>query len=248
MRKTTRSKDACTLKQAEPIHVVWWLVSRASGIVALVLISLSVLMGLAMATRVLRRPNVKRAVARLHEHVAIVALIAIAIHGLALLGDKWLKPGWRGIAVPFAMSYKPSFTGLGIIAGYLGLLLGPSFYLRRHIGARRWRKLHRATAIVWILSAMHAIGAGSDGTKLWLRCVVLAPVIPIVYLLVLRLLPRETRKQPTPGQRPVQHPRKPRLSFASGYPTHQGSAGSSAALRDHRRDSARHAITSRRPS
>ena len=181
------------MKPAAPIHLIWWLVSRASGIVALVLISLSVLMGLAMAARVLGRPAIKRAVARLHEHVALVALVAIAVHGLALLGDHWLKPGLRGIAVPFAMSYRPSFTGLGIIAGYLALLLGPSFYVRKRIGARRWRKLHRFTVAVWILSAVHTLGSGSDRSKLWLQCIVLAPVVPIVYLLVLRLLPGEAR-------------------------------------------------------
>ncbi len=175
------------MKQA-PLHVIWWLVSRASGVVALVLISLSVMMGLAMAAKVLRRPAVKRAVIRLHEHVALIALVAIAIHGASLLGDGWLNPGLRGITVPFAIGYRPTFTGLGIIAGYLALLLGPSFYLRRRVGARRWRKLHRATSVVWVLAVVHTLGAGSDAAAPWLRAVVLAPVIPIVYLLVLRVL------------------------------------------------------------
>jgi sulfoxide reductase heme-binding subunit YedZ len=174
--------------RSEPIHYLWWLVSRASGVVAVVLISLSVLMGLAMATRVLGRPGLKRAVARAHEHVALVALVAIVVHGLALLGDQWLKPGLRGIAVPFALGYRPALTGIGIIAGYLAVLLGPSFYLRRRIGARRWRSLHRATVLVWVLSAVHALGAGTDGGQLWLRAVVVIPGIPIVYLLALRLL------------------------------------------------------------
>ncbi len=209
------------MRQSEPIHVVWWLVSRASGVVALVLISLSVLMGLAMATRVLGRPKLRRAAARLHEHVALIALVAIAMHGAALLGDKWLRPGWRGVTVPFAMSYRPGFTGLGIIAGYLALLLGPSFYLRKRIGARRWRKLHRATALVWVLSAIHTIGAGSDGGQLWLRCLVLAPGIPIVYLLVLRLLPRDAPQRSAGGERT---PRSPQLSFATAYPTHHVSS------------------------
>ncbi len=174
--------------RAEPLHYLWWLVSRASGILALVLISLSVIMGLAMAAKAISRPGLKRGVMRLHEHIALVALVAIAVHGLALLGDNWLKPGWRGITVPFALSYRPMFTGLGIIAGYLALLLGPSFYLRRRIGARRWRKLHRATVVIWVLGVVHTLGSGSDGGKLWLRAVVLAPVIPIVYLIVLRAI------------------------------------------------------------
>lgn len=188
-------------RRPEPINYVWWLVSRASGIIGLLLITLSVLVGLAMASRVLGRPGLKRAAARLHEHVALAALVAIGVHGLALLGDHWLRPGWRGIAVPFAMSYRPPFTGVGIIGGYLALLLGPSFYLRRRIGARRWRKLHRAVAVTWLLSAVHALGAGSDGHALWLRALVIVPSVPIVYLFVRRMLRADAAAAPRRGGR-----------------------------------------------
>lgn len=191
------------MRRAEPLHYLWWLVSRASGIIALLLISLSVLMGLAMATKILRRPGLKRGAARMHELVALIALVAIGLHGASLLGDHWLKPGVRGIALPFAMSYRPQFTGVGIIAGYLALLLGPSFYLRRRIGARRWRKLHRMTALAWLLSVLHTLGAGSDGSKLWLRVIVFVPCVPIVYLLVLRLLqPSPRTSSPTRTEKP----------------------------------------------
>jgi methionine sulfoxide reductase heme-binding subunit len=190
------------MKGAQPLQYLWWLVSRASGILALVLVSLSVLMGLAMATKMLRRPGLKRSVARMHEHVAMTALFAIGLHGVSLIGDHWLNPGWRGITVPFAMSYRPLFTGVGIVAGYLAVLLGPSFYLRRRIGARRWRKLHRMTVLVWLLSVLHALGAGSDGSKLWLRAVVLVPCLPIVYLLTLRLLqPSSAISRPAPSEK-----------------------------------------------
>jgi methionine sulfoxide reductase heme-binding subunit len=184
------------MRSARPLQYLWWLVSNASGIVALLLISISVVLGLTMSARLLAKRDVRRAAMRLHEHVALAALAAIAIHGLALLGDQWLKPGWRGIAVPFALSYRPAYTGLGIIAGYLGLLLGPSFYLRRRIGARRWRKLHRAIVIVWLLSVAHALGAGSDGERLWLRAIALSPLAPIVYLLVVRSFARPSTQSP----------------------------------------------------
>lgn len=176
------------MRSSHPLHYIWWLASRASGVVALVLITLSVLMGLAMASRTLSPPSIKRTVARLHEHVALSGLGAVAIHGLTLLGDRWLRPGLRGIAIPFAMSYRPAFTGLGVIAGYLAVLVGPSFYVRRRLGAGRWRKLHRVSAAIWMLSAIHTLGAGSDSSKLWLRVIVLAPTVPLAYLLVLRLL------------------------------------------------------------
>lgn len=171
-----------------PSSSLWWLVSRASGIVAFGLISVSVTLGLAMSTRVITRPRLKRAIMKLHEHIALVALAGIGVHGLALLGDHWLKPGVAGITVPFALPYRPQFTGIGVIGGYLALLLGPSFYLRRRIGARRWRKAHVLIVVAWLLSVVHTLGAGSDSQRLWLRAVVFAPIVPVAYLLALRLL------------------------------------------------------------
>ncbi len=178
-----------------PSLYIWWLVSRASGILALGLMSLSVLIGLTMATKILRRPGIGRKLVRLHEHVALVGLVAIAVHGLALLGDPWLHPGVKGLTVPFSMSYRPIFTGLGLIGGYLAALLGLSFYARRRVGVRLWRKLHRATVLVWVLGIVHTIGAGSDASTLWLRAFMLVTGAPIVYLAVLRVL--QSRK-PSP--------------------------------------------------
>lgn len=172
----------------DPTPFLWWLVSRASGIVALGLITLAVLLGLAMSTKLLRRPGVGRTLVRLHEHVALAGLGAIAVHGLALLGDPWLRAGVTGLTVPFAMSYRPLFTGLGILGGYLAALLGLSFYARRRIGVKLWRRLHRATVLVWLLGVVHTLGAGSDAATQWLRAFVLLPAIPIVYLTVLRIL------------------------------------------------------------
>lgn len=177
---------------ADPSKYLWWLVSRASGIVALVLITATVLLGLTMSTKLLRRPGLSRILMRLHEHLAQVCFAAIGVHGLSLLGDPWLRPGVRGLLVPFAMSYRPLYTGLGIVAGYMAAVLGLSYYLRRRIGAKRWRKLHRATLLAWALAAVHALGAGSDGSTLWLRIAVFAPTVPIVYLTVVRILGART--------------------------------------------------------
>jgi len=169
-------------------HLLWWLVSRAAGVVAMVLISVAVLLGLAMSTKVLRRPGIGKVLMRLHEHLALISFAAIGVHGLSLLGDPWLRPGARGLLVPFTMSYRPLYTGLGVLAGYLAVALGLSFYARRRIGAKRWRKLHRATLAVWGLALAHTLGAGSDAGTLWLRVIVLAPAVPIAHLTVLRAL------------------------------------------------------------
>ncbi|MGH2947921.1 MAG: ferric reductase-like transmembrane domain-containing protein, partial [Solirubrobacteraceae bacterium] len=126
-----------------------------------------------------------------HEHAALAALVAIAVHGITLLGDSWLDPGPRGIAVPFVMDHEPVYTGLGIIGGYLAAILGLTFYVRRRIGTRRWRNLHRLTPVVYALGVIHALGSGSDAQEPWLLALLLAAGTPILYLGILRALPQE---------------------------------------------------------
>jgi sulfoxide reductase heme-binding subunit YedZ len=147
----------------------WWLASRASGLIALGLVTISVALGLTMAGRLSKRPGAARALGAVHEQTAVTGLIAIAVHGLTLLGDPWLHPGVAGISIPFAIAYRPLFTGLGIIGGWLAAILGLSFYVRRRIGPRLWRKAHRATTVVFVLGVVHTLGAGTDAISPWLR-------------------------------------------------------------------------------
>jgi sulfoxide reductase heme-binding subunit YedZ len=168
----------------------WWLASRASGLVALVLVTVSVGLGLAMAGKLMRRPGLSRKLLAIHEQTALAGLVAIAVHGITLLGDTWLHPGVVGVTVPFAMDFRTAFTGLGVIAAYLAALLGLSFYFRKRIGARLWRKAHRATVLVYLLGLVHALGAGSDASAPWFRWWVFLTTPVLAALFVKRLLGR----------------------------------------------------------
>jgi methionine sulfoxide reductase heme-binding subunit len=181
----------------DPMDYAWWLASRASGLTALALITLSVGVGLAMAGRAFQRPGLARKLMAIHEPAALAGLIAIAVHGITLLGDRWLHPGAVGIAVPFAMDHEPVSTGLGIVGGYLAAALGLSFYARRRIGPKLWRELHRATLLVYVLAVIHTLGAGSDAQEPWLRIAMAVTGAPIVYLLVVRMLPAPQRRRGT---------------------------------------------------
>ena len=178
----------------DPMEFSWWLASRASGIVALILIALSVALGLAMAARAIKKPGLPRFLLAIHEHAALAALIAIAVHGITLLGDAWLNPGIAGITVPFVIDHEPVFTGLGIIGGYIAAILGLTFYLRRRIGTRRWRNAHRLTPVVYVLGVIHTLGSGTDAGQPWLIAILLATGTPILYLGILRALPQEERR------------------------------------------------------
>lgn len=185
--------------EPDPANYPWWLASRAAGIVAFVLITTAVLLGLFMASNIYRRPGLKRNLVKLHEQVALTALVAVGAHGVLLLGDAWLRPGLSGIAIPFTIAYRPVWVGLGILAGYLALILGPTYYLRRRIGTKRWRLIHRATVVVFALAVAHSLGSGTDGTSLWFRTLAIASATAVVVLFAIRYRRKAPRPAPVPA-------------------------------------------------
>jgi sulfoxide reductase heme-binding subunit YedZ len=185
----------------DPGQHIFWLTSRALGVVALVLVALSVGLGLAMATRTARGPGVMARVKQLHEATALTALIAIAAHGLTLLGDSYLRPGLAGIAIPFVMAHRPAWTGIGVIGGWLAAILGLSYYVRRWIGPKLWRRMHRWTLAVYVLAVLHTLGAGTDARSFWLLTIIVGTALPIVFLAALRLLPSDEPSQRRPRRR-----------------------------------------------
>jgi sulfoxide reductase heme-binding subunit YedZ len=192
---------------AQAVDYGWWIASRASGIVALLLVTISVVVGLLISTKLVKRRGAAPFLVALHEQTALAGLISIAVHGTTLLADPWLRPGLAGVLVPFASPYRPVFTAVGVVAAYLAVVLGLSFYVRQRIGTSLWRKAHRATILVWALGVVHAFGAGTDAGSLWFVELVYFTSAPVVVLFGIRVLPalkRTRRRLPDAATRPSQ--------------------------------------------
>ena len=170
---------------------IFWLVSRSAGIVALLAASASVSLGLLMGGRLIKRRAGE--LRPLHEALSIAAMAAIALHAGALLFDSYLHPSLAALAIPFAGTYRPLWTSLGIVSGWLLTALGLSYYARARIGVARWRRAHRWTALVWLASIAHALGEGTDAGRLWFLAAVAIVAVPAVLLLIVRHSP------PTPA-------------------------------------------------
>ena len=206
----------------DPLDYGWWLASRSAGIVAISRVSVSVLVGLLMANSLPRRPRRQEATAR-----------GPRVRGAGRpRRDRRPRPdrcsatpgsspayGHRGA---FTMSYRPGFTGLGILAGWASPTLGLSFYVRRRIGSKPVAPAAPRDDRVWALGVVHVLGAGTDAGQ-WCRCRRSSPSprLPILYLFVLRVLP-----QSLDGKRQAAARRRGRRAPAGGA---QGRASSSCA-------------------
>ena len=173
----------------DPSQQVFWIASRALGIVAIVMLSLSVSLGLVLSGRLLRRPGLPAWLKHLHEASTLVTLALVAAHAGVLLLDGWLRPSLAGVFLPFALGYRPFWTGIGAIGAWLAVILAGSFYVRRRIGVKTWRRLHRWTLAVYVLALAHVVGAGTDGRSPWMLVLLAVLVAPNVFALAYRMLP-----------------------------------------------------------
>lgn len=186
----------------------FWVTSRAAGIAALLCSSGAVAAGLLIGLKAVKRRTAE--LRAIHEGLALATLAAIALHACILLLDPWMHPGLGDILIPFAGDHAPFWTGLGIIAAWSLVALGLSYYARDRIGAARWRRLHRFTALAWVLSIGHALGAGTDADTTWFLASMAIVVLPALTLLIVRLTsgggtatPASPRARPEPQRQPV---------------------------------------------
>ena len=93
-----------------------WYASRATGVVALVLLTAVVLLGI-LVTRRGRLPGLPRfATTSLHRSLSLLSVAFIAVHVITAILDPYVSIGIAASVIPFASPYKPLWLGLGAIS------------------------------------------------------------------------------------------------------------------------------------
>jgi sulfoxide reductase heme-binding subunit YedZ len=172
---------------------LFWITSRAAGDAALILSSLGVCLGLLMGGRFVKKRGLD--LRSTHEALSMATLVTVVVHAVTLLGDNFLKPSLAGISIPFVSGYMTFWTSTGIVAGWMMLVLGLSYYARSMIGPARWRRMHRWTALAWVLGLAHSLGEGTDAGTAWFIGMTAIVTIPALILLLARLL-----SEPSPAR------------------------------------------------
>lgn len=175
---------------------LFWIISRGAGTTALILSSVAVCFGLAMAGKLVPGSTADRR--SYHEMLSLSVMVAIAVHGLTLLGDSFLHPSLLDVTVPFVSGYQRLATTLGILAGWALICLGLSFYARDRIGRSRWKLIHRFTLLAWLAGLVHTLVEGTDAGQLWFIALVTITSAPVFILLAMRLSGRRV-----PADRPA---------------------------------------------
>jgi predicted ferric reductase len=134
---------------------------------AYLMLFLNVVLGLAVHSRFLDELMARWRSLDLHQFTGLLGLGFLAIHTLALLGDRYIGFTVPQLLVPMASAYRPAWTALGIIAFYMILTVVASSYLRSHIGYRLWRAIHYLSFGAYLLALAHGLLAGTDTGERW---------------------------------------------------------------------------------
>ncbi|WP_290804642.1 ferric reductase-like transmembrane domain-containing protein [Herbiconiux sp.] len=169
---------------------VLWAIGRMSGIVSLILFTLSTVLGI-LTHRGRPLPGLPRfGVVIVHRNVSLLASVFLVLHVATLLGDSYAKLNLVDVVVPFLGSFQPFWQGLGTVAFDLVLAVIITSLLRHRIGDRAFRFVHWFVYAMWPIAVLHSIGNGTDGTSGWFVLILAACLIAVGSAVIWRLSTR----------------------------------------------------------
>jgi len=172
-----------------PQPKAFWELARSSGIVAYLLMWMSVAFGLIITNRIARVWPGGPTAFDLHQFASLLGLTLALFHGLILMGDQYINYSLLQILIPFAsVNYQPFWVGLGQIAFYILIPVTFSFYIRRSIGTGTWRLIHGASFLAFSLITVHGLLAGSDTTNFAVLGMYALTGLSVIFLTIYRMM------------------------------------------------------------
>jgi DMSO/TMAO reductase YedYZ heme-binding membrane subunit len=194
---------------------IWWYLSRASGIVAWLMLTASVLWGIVLATDLFPRRRRPAWLLDLHRWLAGLTVFFLAGHLGALLADRHVKFGVLDLLVPFSSTWRPTAIALGIVAAWLLITVEGTALAMKRLSKKWWRDVHIASYWVFWGACIHAALAGTDTSQTVYTVTSLIVVAVVVFAASYRVLSRDLPKRK--AERGSQRPELP--STASGDAT-----------------------------
>jgi methionine sulfoxide reductase heme-binding subunit len=164
-----------------------WYATRASGIVTLILLTATMVLGLMTTSRARARNWPGFAQQEIHRRISILAVVFLAIHVVTSILDTYVHIGWFAVVVPFSSSYSRFWVGLGTIALDLMLAVFFSSLVRAHLRPGTWRGIHWLAYASWPVALAHTFGLGTDAREHWVIALGVLCVLAVGLALIWRL-------------------------------------------------------------
>jgi methionine sulfoxide reductase heme-binding subunit len=146
----------------------YWYLTRSTGAVTLILLTLTIALGVADVKRLSSQRWPRFVMDSLHRTVSLLAVLFLLVHILTSVLDGFAHISALDAVMPFVGSYRPFWLGLGAVALDLLLAVTLTSLLRRQIGYTTWRATHWLAYACWPIALLHGLGTGSDVRSTWL--------------------------------------------------------------------------------
>lgn len=166
----------------------WWYVTRASAVLAWVVMTAAVLWGIVLSTRVFRGADNPAWLQDLHRFLGGTALVLTLIHMASLVLDPWLAMPIDELLVPLIAEYRPLPVALGILAFYVLAAVQLSSLLMNRLPRRVWKAVHYLSYVAVLAVAVHGAYAGTDAGAAWYQGVTTVIVTASVLALLVRIV------------------------------------------------------------
>lgn len=167
---------------------IWWYVTRSSAMIAWALMTLSVLWGILLSTRILQRVDNPGWLQDLHKYFGGMSLIMVGLHMISLMLDGFVAFTVPELLVPFATDFKPLPVALGIIAFYLLVAVQGTSLMMNRLPRRFWKALHYASYASIVLVAVHAGLVGTDVGTWWYQAVAVLLITMSMLAVIVRII------------------------------------------------------------
>jgi predicted ferric reductase len=175
-----------------------WIVLRAAGVGAYVMLFLSVAWGLASTTTPFGKRISKPSSTLVHQLMSTCGLFLVGIHLAGLLVDRFVRFDALDLLVPMRSPYRPFAVTLGITAMYATVVVVVTSWLRKKIGTTAWRRTHLLAVPAFTLSLLHGMFAGTDSAMPWMWWTYVVTGLIVLFLIVVRALTADYRPERAP--------------------------------------------------
>ncbi len=174
----------------------WWYTARAAGIVGWALLTLAVVGGLQLSTRLVRKPAPSW-VLDVHRFVGGLSVAFVGVHVVALALDPFIGYGIADLFVPFVSAYKPAAVALGIVGLYLLLAIEITSLAMRKLSRRTWHAVHLTSFVLYVVATVHGLTAGTDRHNALFQWACLASAGLVLMMTLVRIWsPRRAARAP----------------------------------------------------
>ena len=174
-------------------HSMWYL-SRASGMVAWIVLGITCLWGILLVTRMLKPADRPAWLLDLHRYLGVLSIVTTLAHMLTLIGDNWVYFVWRELLLPQASLWRTTAVTWGVLAFYLLVVIQVSSWTMKWLPRRLWHAIHLLSYVLFAMVTVHGFMAGSDSTNIVFFTIAVGGIAILLFAFVARVLQGRAKK------------------------------------------------------